>query len=545
MCSGMTAHEWSRRRFLKVLAATGAAGFLPRCLLADDLVRISILHTTDLHGHILPTVSYSGQADVGGLARCATQVRAWRTENPASLLLDVGDVYQGTDVGWRTRGRVMADCFNHLGYDAWVVGNHEFDWGIEPFAGALSAMNMPALSANAVLEGKPSGSLDPAASPFGRVKPWILKEVGGFRIGVLGLTTPGLPYWFQPSFTKGFQTFSPVDAARTAAQELKEARADAIVIASHMGIRAKGDDFANQVAAVAAAVPEAAVILAGHTHRDIPSEQVNGVLYTQANYYGLNAGRADLFFDPSTRRLVRAEAMTARMDSKIVPDPAILSLAAKDLAESGRILSAPVGAITSPLSAKSSGPGHPSEIQQLIGTSILAALDDRQIRADAVLHGSFSEEDLVAGEKTVADMWGVIPYENFVMTGDLTPEELRTVLEDVYWGPGKTGIQLMGLQVRFEGEPRPKRITALLDKAGHPLDSSKRYRIAMNTYDASSAGQRLMKLRAVMESPQANATIHPVQTREALIAFVSSRGKSGVGRQELTAGCRSMNGSTA
>lgn len=545
MCSGMTAHEWSRRRFLKALAAAGTAGFLPRRLLAGDLVRISVLHTTDLHGHILPTVSYSGQADVGGLARCASQIRAWRAENPASLLVDVGDVYQGTDVGWRTRGRVMADCFNHLGYDAWVVGNHEFDWGVEPFANTLSAMTMPALSANATLEGKPSGTLDPAASPFGRVKPWILKEIGGFRIGVLGLTTPGLPYWFQPSFTKGFQTSSPVETARTAARELKEAGADAIIIASHMGTRAKGDDFANQVAAVAAAVPEAAVILAGHTHKDIPSEQVNGVLYTQANYYGLNVGRTDLFFDPSTRRLVRAEAMTARMDSKVAADPAILSLAAKDLAESGRILSAPAGTITSTLSAKSSGPGHPSEIQQLIGASILAALENRQLRTDAVLHGSFSEEDLVAGEKTVADMWGVIPYENFVMTGDLTPEEIKTVLEEIYWGPGKTGIQLMGLQVRFDKDPHPKRIEALLDRAGNPLEAARRYRIAMNTYDASSAGQRLMKLRSIMESPEANAVIHPVQTREALIAFVSSHGKTGVGRQELTVGCLSMNGSTA
>jgi len=532
----MFSNPWSRRRFLRVLTIGGTAAFLPGKLFAEEtgLVRISVLHTTDLHGHILPTVSYAGKKDVGGLARCATQIRAWRVENPDSLLVDVGDIYQGTDVSWRSKGQVMANCFNLLGYDAWVVGNHEFDWGPEPFAGVLSAMKMPALSANARLEGKASGELDPSASPLGRVRPWILKEVGGFKIGILGLTTPGLPYWFQPSFTKGFETFSPVDAVVAAARELKAAGADAIVIASHMGTRVKGDDFANQVEAIALAVPDAAVILSGHTHRDLPSVMVNGVLYTQANYHGLNVGKVDLFFDPATRKLVRAEAMTERMDSRTALDPAILSLAANDIAESEKILASPAGTMTTPFSIKGAGPGKPGEVQRLIGTAILAALTGRGVRADAVLHGSFSEDDLTAGDKTVGDMWGVIPYENFVMTGDLTPEEITAVLGDVYWGPGKTGLQLMGIQVKLAGGPRPRQIVGLAAKDGQPLDSARRYRIAMNTFDASSAGQRLMKLRAIMESPATNATIHPVQTREALIEFLAARGKSGVGLSDLT-----------
>ena len=68
---------------------------------------------------------------MGGLARCAAQIRKWRKSNPHSLLVDVGDVYQGTAVGWMTRGRLMIDLFNKLQYDAWVLGNHEFDWGPE------------------------------------------------------------------------------------------------------------------------------------------------------------------------------------------------------------------------------------------------------------------------------------------------------------------------------------------------------------------------------------------------------------------------------
>ena len=137
------------------------------------LVRISILHTTDLHGHILPTADYDGRADLGGMARCVTQIRAWRKENPNSLLIDIGDVYQGTEFALRDQGRMMIDLFNLLRYDAWIVGNHEFDWGIEPFHQAVARSAMPVLAANSRIEGKAAG--DSRAQQIFKIQPFILK----------------------------------------------------------------------------------------------------------------------------------------------------------------------------------------------------------------------------------------------------------------------------------------------------------------------------------------------------------------------------------
>jgi 5'-nucleotidase / UDP-sugar diphosphatase len=133
---------WTRRDFLKLVSRAGLISAVPSVACAaatlnSDAVAISILHTTDLHGHILPTSDYNGNSDVGGLARCVTQIRQWRRQNPNSILIDIGDVYQGTDVALRSKGELMIDLFNHLKYDAWVVGNHEFDWGIEPFLHAV------------------------------------------------------------------------------------------------------------------------------------------------------------------------------------------------------------------------------------------------------------------------------------------------------------------------------------------------------------------------------------------------------------------------
>src|SRR2546423_12355254 len=152
--------SWTRRDFLKLAGRAGLLSAFPTLASASpalepDLVCISILPTTALHGHILPTSDYDGTANLGGLARCVTQIQHWRRQNPNSILIDVGDVYEGTDVSLRNKGALMIDLLNHLEYDAWVVGNHEFDWGMECFEHALQQSNMPVLAANMLMEGKP------------------------------------------------------------------------------------------------------------------------------------------------------------------------------------------------------------------------------------------------------------------------------------------------------------------------------------------------------------------------------------------------------
>src|SRR5438105_11665563 len=244
--------DWSRRDFLKSLARVGAMTFLADGLAAaagsdSDTVTISILHTTDLHGHILPTVDYNGNFDLGGFARCVTQIRRWRRQNRNSILIDIGDVYQGTDVSLRTNGALMIDLFNHLNFDAWIVGNHEFDWGIETFANAVAKSEMPVLAANMSMEGKASGEI--SAKPFAKVQPYILKEFDGIRIAIIGLTTPGMPFWFRPEFIGGFDFEYSVEPVRRAMKKAKSDGAHAIVLAGHMGLKPRtgGDDFANNV----------------------------------------------------------------------------------------------------------------------------------------------------------------------------------------------------------------------------------------------------------------------------------------------------------
>src|SRR6476620_424415 len=174
--------SWTRRDFLKVAGRAGLLGACPTlasaaAALEPDTVCISILHTTDLHGHSVPTSDYDGTADRGGLARCVTQIRRWRQQNPNSIVVDVGDVYQGTELSLGNKGDLMIDLFNPLKYDAWVIGNHEFDWGMEPFTNALQKSAMPVLGANTTLDGKPAGLCSDSQHPFAKIQPFIVKEL--------------------------------------------------------------------------------------------------------------------------------------------------------------------------------------------------------------------------------------------------------------------------------------------------------------------------------------------------------------------------------
>jgi 2',3'-cyclic-nucleotide 2'-phosphodiesterase (5'-nucleotidase family) len=515
--------SWTRRDFLRVAGRAGLLGAVPTltsaaAALEPDTVCISILHTTDLHGHILPTSDYDGTPDRGGLARCVTQIRRWRRQSPNSILVDVGDVYQGTEVSLRNKGELMIDLFNYLKYDAWVIGNHEFDWGIEPFTNALQKSAMPVLGANTTLDGKPAGS--PSDShPFAKVQPFIVKQIEGIKVAIIGITTPGMSFWLPREFTVGIDFQFPVESARRAIAKAKSEGADAIVLTGHMGLKPRtgGDDFANTVMALTSEFPDVAVFIAGHTHQAISSRLTNRVLFTQADHFGIHVGRVDLLFDRHSKKLLRREAICELMDGRFDPDPVVLSRAGSQLAESEASLAQPIGELTETLHARGQH-GHPSEIEKLIGAAITETLAERNTMVDAVMHGVFDENaKLAAGLTTVNDIWNVIPYENLIVTAALSPDEIRSVVEEVY--ASREPRSLLGIAVRVEGRGPDRRITSMTFPDGRALERDERYVIAFNSFDARSGGHHFMKLRVLLDRPESNRVLHSVQTRDAVIDY--------------------------
>src|SRR5215475_7384231 len=515
---------WTRRDFLKLVGRAGVISAFPSFATAaaahdSDTVWISILHTTDIHGHILPTSDYDGKVDRGGLARCVTQIRRWRRQNPNSILIDVGDVYQGTDVSLRNKGELMIELFNHLKYDAWVIGNHEFDWGMEPFTNALQKSAMPVLGANTTLDGKPAGFSSDSQHPFDKIQPFIVKEIEGIKVAIVGITTPGMSFWLPREFTVGIDFQHPVESVRSAIAKAKGESAHAIVLTGHMGLKPRtgGDDFANTEMALTSEFPDVAVFIAGHTHQDIPSRLTNGVLFTQADHFGIHLGRVDLLFDRNSKKLLRREAICELMDNRFHPDRVVLSRAKSPLTESSAAVSEQIGELAETLRGRS-GPGRPSDVERLIGAAIMEMLSERSVRIDGVRHGTFDDNaDLIAGPKTVYDVWNILPYENYIVTAQLSPEEIRIAMEEVFASQEKRN--LLGFEVKTEGRGDDCKIVSMTLGNREPLDRNRKYVIAFNSLDARSGGHHFMKLRAFLERPEGRCILHPVQTRDALIGY--------------------------
>lgn len=481
----------SRRRFL----TTGGA-LLGSTLLADAAEprrgkTISIFHTTDLHGHILPTENYDGVGDLGGFARCATQIRRWRQEFPDSLLVDVGDVYQGTPATLETKGKLMIGLFNRLGYDAWVLGNHDFDWGRETTEGALELSKPAVLTANLTVDGKPPAD---AGTAWEKVRPWMVREVGGFRIGLIGLITPGLPHWLTPGTLGGIAATDPLEALKKSLAEIQTEKPDAIVVLGHMGWRFQ-DDFANPVRQILSEVEGVDVYLAGHSHQDQPSWMSGRVLCSQASYHGIHCGRIDLTFDAASRRLLERRAFTVLMDSRFEPDPEVVAFAKPELDKADLEMKRKVCTVKAPVE----GGARDSAVSKLFCEAFAAALAKVGTPVDTVFHGTFSKEDIPAGDLTVADCWKLLPYENGLVVAELTAADLQEIQEE-------------------DGNQR-----TLWPAVA--ADGSERVRVAFNTYDAQSAGRRLPRLHAILSQPESKCRDTPVSAREALLEHLAEKGE--------------------
>jgi 2',3'-cyclic-nucleotide 2'-phosphodiesterase (5'-nucleotidase family) len=241
------------------------------------------------------------------------------------------------------------------------------------------------------------------------------------------------------------------------------------------------------------------------------------VLFTQADHFGIHVGRVDLLFDRHSKKLLRREAICELMDSRFDQDPVILSRAGSQLADSKASLAQPIGEVTETLHARGRR-GHPSEIETLIGTAIAETLAARSIVVDGVMHGVFDENaKLSAGLTTINDIWNIIPYENLIVTATLSPDEIKSMMEEVY--ASHEPRSLLGISVRVEGRGLDRRITSMSFPDGRALERDKRYVIAVNSFDARSGGHHFMKLRALLDRPESNCVLHPVQTRDAVIDY--------------------------
>jgi 5'-nucleotidase len=300
----------NRRRFLTTSAAFGATLVaLPHNLigsLAADTV-VTILHTNDTHSQIDPLPPNDRNAGKGGVARRSTLVKKIRAENPNTLLVDAGDVLQGTPYFNFYRGEVEYKAMSAIGYDVGTLGNHEFDNGVEALAAALKFANFDLVSANYDVKGTVLED---------RIKPYVVKTVGGIRVGLFGLGISPVAL-ITPANFKGVTYNDPVVSAREVVKTLREKERCALVVCmSHLGYYVKGDRGDSFVAAQVDGID---FIASGHTHtfmeKPVMQKQPCGAetMIFQVGKSGINVGRVDFTF--RTGKLVATSARL--LDSRV------------------------------------------------------------------------------------------------------------------------------------------------------------------------------------------------------------------------------------
>jgi 2',3'-cyclic-nucleotide 2'-phosphodiesterase/3'-nucleotidase len=264
--------------------------------MAAEPVNITILGTSDLHGTFVPW-DYSTDTEnlAGSLSQIATQVHKVRAQQPNVILVDAGDTIQGNFVETFKNDKTspMILGFNALDYDVWVMGNHEFDFGLKALATPLSQFKGTALAGNIFWD---------SGKPY--LPAYKIVERQGVKIGIIGMDTP-----MTAEFAKGTDridglTFTdPVQAVKKVIQQI-HGQVDAIVLVAHMGIDNENQRPGTGVGDIARANPELAAIVAGHMHVKVDKEVINGVIVTEPDKYGRALSRIDLQFEQQNGKYV-------------------------------------------------------------------------------------------------------------------------------------------------------------------------------------------------------------------------------------------------
>ena len=282
----------NRRRFFQTMAAGSAGAFLaPLPLLAQDEMRLVILHTNDTHSRIDPFPMDGGRFEgLGGAARRSTLIRRIRESHPNVLLLDSGDIFQGTPYFNFFKGEIEFKTMSAMQYDVATLGNHDFDNGVDGLVSMLPHASFEFVSSNYDVSGSPLES---------RVKPYTTRTFGDVKVGIfgLGIDFQGL---VLPGLHEGVTYKDPIFEARNMVETLRNQDCHFIICLSHLGYRYRGDRVSDTD--LAQEVPEIDMILGGHTHTFLDNPDVYSLadrtsIVHQVGWAGIRLGRIDVVFN--------------------------------------------------------------------------------------------------------------------------------------------------------------------------------------------------------------------------------------------------------
>ncbi|NPV05933.1 MAG: bifunctional metallophosphatase/5'-nucleotidase [Syntrophaceae bacterium] len=431
---------------------------------AAETVDLTVLHINDFHGNLLPKPGKEGRPATGGISRIAKMVAEEREQNPdGTLLLSAGDMFQGTPISNLFRGRPVIEAMNRMGLDAMTVGNHEFDWGMEAFHDLRQAAAFPFLSAN-IVDGQ--GALLPG------VKPYILVPRKGLKIAVIGITTPETHYATKPGNLQGYRVIAVEKVLPALIGKVRQEGAGTVIVLSHLGLD-EDREMASKVGGID-------LIVGGHSHTEVKTPVVVGsTIIVQAGYYGQHLGVLKISVDKASGKIVRHPARGILRKVRSGPadpvDEKVESIVrrydSQIREEFGRI----VGETRVDLAKR--------PFESNLGNLVTDAMREATGADAAIQNNGGIRTTVPRGKITLEQVYMLLPFDNNLMTLELTGSQVAEILEHNAKTEGM--LQVSGLRVVYDmAAPEGSRVKELFID-GKPAEHSKTYRVTTNDFLAA------------------------------------------------------------
>lgn len=426
-------------------------------------VQVLLLHTNDIHGRLLP--DKDGATPAGGLSKLSAIIKNLKNKSGGNTItLDAGDFAQGTMESNYFHGEPVIKYFNSCGYDALELGNHDFDWGVNRLRETLKNARFAILGANIQAKNE-------KYPPF--LKPYLIKEIQGVKIAIIGVITPQTPTITKLGSTGGLIFLSPEEAVKPLIAKLKKQGVKTFIVLSHCGI--------DQDEKLAAQVPEIDLIVGGHSHTWLKTPvKVGKTFILQAYCYTRALGRINLSIDKNSGKILRLtpqDTTLAVASSKVSPDKNIAAMLQTYLAIVQKLKAAPCGKTLIALDREAAWDGEDSSLGNLITDALREAT---QAQA-AIYNLGGIRNDLSAGPISYGEIFSILPFDDNTVLARIRGRELKQILEQSLRDEA-AALQVSGLTLEYNPQAAYGSKITRLEIAGSPLNPSREYSLATTEF---------------------------------------------------------------
>lgn len=448
----------------------------------SSYVHVQVLSVNDLHGQLNITGELhrhkAGRADY-----LAAYLRERKRTNPNTLIVHTGDMVGGSPpVSALFQDEPTIETLNKMNFDIGILGNHEFDKGIDEMyrllnggyhekTGYFAGASFPYICANAI---------DLATGDL-LLPPYIIKHINDIPIGFIGVVTKDTPYLTSPQNVTSVMFLDEVQTINHYVQELKQQGVHSIIILAHNPGKTTGPITTGEVPQIAEAIDDEVDVIVGAHNHSYMNDTVDGKLLVEAYSYGLAFADIDLVIDPITKDIIKKGAdIIPTFHKNMIPDVHIQHLIQNYENQTAAVTETVIGTIDEDITRKKHSNGE-SKLGRLLADAQRTAMNST---ISFVNSGSI-RGNLFAGTVTWGTLFTIQPFGNTLVKMNMSGKDIRKVLNE-QWKTGLNILQVSGLRYTWDSsKPYYDRIQSLSLEDGTPIEDEMLYSITVNSFLAN------------------------------------------------------------